>query len=153
MLVDSISCVFASLVGTSTSGAYIESATGIREGARTGLAALTTAALFAASLFFLPLVDPLQRLNYVYGPALIAVGVLMLRQVTHIDFDDLTETIPAFATIAMMVFSYNIGNGLTAGLVLHPLFKLAAGRTKEITPGGVVLALICLAYYVLGLPH
>ena len=153
MTVDAISCMFSALVGTSTSGAYIESATGIREGARTGLAAIVTAALFALSLFLLPLAEPLQQLTFAYGPALIAVGVLMFRQVKRIDFEDLTEAIPAFAAIAMMVFTYNIGNGLTAGLVLHPLFKLAAGRFREITIGGVVLALICLAYFIFGLPH
>ncbi|MFB3893088.1 MAG: NCS2 family permease [Phycisphaerae bacterium] len=153
MIVDAASCMFSAVVGTSTSGAYIESATGIREGARTGLAAIVTGLLFLASLFFLPLLGPLQGLTYVYGPALVAVGVLMLRQVARIDFDDLTEAVPAFATIAMMVFTYNIANGLTAGLVLHPLFKLTAGRFRELTPGGVVLGLVCLAYYIFGLPH
>jgi AGZA family xanthine/uracil permease-like MFS transporter len=151
MLVDAVACVVAGLVGTSTSGAYIESATGIREGARTGLAAITTAALFAASLFFIPLVEPLQQLRFAYAPALIAVGVLMLGSIRNIDFDDLTELVPAFATIVVMVFTYNIGNGLTAGLVLHPVMKLAAGR--KVTAGGVVLALICLSYYLFGLPH
>ena len=137
MLVDALTCMFAGLVGTSTSGAYIESATGIREGARTGLAAVTTAALFAAALFFIPLVKPLQHLRYAYAPALVAVGVLMIGSLARIDFDDLTELVPAFATIAMMVFTYNIANGLTAGLVLYPLLKLAAGRGREVQPGGL----------------
>jgi adenine/guanine/hypoxanthine permease len=153
LMVDAASCMFSALVGTSTSGAYIESATGIREGARTGLAALTTAALFAVSLFFLPLVEPLQHLGYVYGPALIAVGVLMLGQVRRIDFDDLTEVIPAFATITMMVFTYNIGNGLTAGLSVYPIIKLAAGRWSDVSLGNVSLAALCLVYYAWGLPH
>src|SRR6266446_3676442 len=104
MMVDAITCMFSGLVGTSMSGAYIESAAGIREGARTGLAAVTTAALFALSLFFIPLVEPLQNLRFAYGPALIAVGVLMLGSVTKIKFDDLTELVPAFVTIAMMLF-------------------------------------------------
>jgi AGZA family xanthine/uracil permease-like MFS transporter len=121
MLVDALSCIFAGAVGTTTSGAYIESATGIREGARTGLAAVTTALLFAASLFFVPLVEPLQRLRYAYAPALIVVGVLMAGSLRRIDFDDLTEALPALATVAMMVFSYNIANGLTAGLLLYPI--------------------------------
>ncbi len=153
MMVDAAACVFSALVGTSTSGAYIESATGIREGARTGLAAVTTGALFASSLFFIPLIEPLQQLRYAYGPALIAVGVLMMGSVVRIDFADLTELIPAFATIVMMIFTYNIANGLTAGLVLHPVFKLAAGRAREITAGSAVLGLLCLVYYVFGLPH
>ena len=153
MLVDALSCVFAGLVGTSTSGAYIESATGIREGARTGLASVTTAALFAVSLFLIPLFEPLQSLRYAYAPALVAVGLLMLSSIRQIDFDDMTELIPAFATIAMMVFTYNIANGLTAGLALYPLVKAAAGRWREVTPGACVLALLCATYYVFGLPH
>ena len=153
MLVDALTCMFSGLAGTSTSGAYIESATGIREGARTGLAAVTTAALFALSLFFLPLIEPLQQLRYAYGPALVAVGALMTASLARVAFDDLTEAVPAFATIVMMLFTYNIANGLTAGLVLHPLLKLAAGRRREIHPGGVALAGLCALYYVFGLPH
>ena len=153
MMVDAVACVVAGLVGTSTSGAYIESATGIREGARTGIAAITTAALFAASLFFIPLVEPLQQLRFAYAPALIAVGVLMLGSIRNIDFDDLTELVPAFATIVVMVFTYNIGNGLTAGLVLYPVIKVLAGRGRELRAGSIVLALICLSYYLFGLPH
>jgi AGZA family xanthine/uracil permease-like MFS transporter len=153
MLVDAVTCMFAGLAGTTTSGAYIESATGIREGARTGLAAVTVAALFAVALFFLPLIEPLQQLRYAYGPALIAVGALMVSSLAKIDFEDWTETIPAFATVAMMVFTYNIANGLTAGLVLHPLMKLGAGRAREIRGGGAVLAGLCLLYYLFGLPH
>jgi AGZA family xanthine/uracil permease-like MFS transporter len=153
MMVDAATCVFSALVGTSTSGAYIESATGIREGARTGLAAVTTAALFAASLFFIPLVAPLQHLRYAYGPALVAVGVLMLGSIRKIDFDDMTELVPAFATIVIMVFTYNVANGLTAGLVLWPLFKLLTGRFREVKAGSVVLGLLCLVYFIFGLPH
>ena len=153
MLVDALSCIFSSLVGTSTSGAYIESATGIREGARTGLAAVVTALLFTSSLFFIPLIDPLQKLSFAYAPALIAVGVLMIGSVTKIDFEDLTELAPAFATIVMMVFTYNIANGLTAGLVLYPIIKVLAGRASELNGGSIVLGLLCLVYYVFGLPH
>jgi AGZA family xanthine/uracil permease-like MFS transporter len=153
MLVDALTCVFSGLVGTSTSGAYIESATGIGEGARTGLAAVVTAALFLVSLFFVPLFEPLQALRYAYAPALIAVGVLMLGQARAIDFDDLTEAGPAFASLAMMVFTYSIANGLTAGLVLHPALKALTGRAREVRPGGWVLAALCLTYYLFGLPH
>jgi AGZA family xanthine/uracil permease-like MFS transporter len=144
---------FLDTLGTSTSGAFIESATGIREGARTGLAAVTTAVLFLASLFFIPLIQPLQHLRYAYGPALIAVGVLMVGSIRKIDFDDLTEVVPAFVTIVMMIFTYNIANGLTAGLVLYPIFKILAGKWKSLNAGSVVLGLLCLVYYVFGLPH
>jgi len=153
MLVDALSCMFGALIGTSTSGAYIESATGIRDGARTGLAAITVALLFALALFFLPLVEPLQRLRFAYGPALIAVGMIMLGSVTRINFDDLTEVVPAFATIVMMLFTYNIANGLTAGLALYPIIKLASGRFREVNLGGLALGLLCLLYYVSGVVH
>jgi AGZA family xanthine/uracil permease-like MFS transporter len=153
MMVDALSCMFGALVGTSTSGAYIESAAGIREGARTGLAAVTTAALFAVSLFFIPLLEPLQALRYAYAPALVVVGVLMAGAVARIDFEDLTEAVPAVATIAMMAFTYNIANGLTAGLALHPLMKVVAGRRREVTSGSVLLGLVCAVYYAFGLPH
>jgi AGZA family xanthine/uracil permease-like MFS transporter len=153
MMVDAATCMFSAAVGTSTSGAYIESATGIKEGARTGLAAVTTAVLFAASLFFIPLIEPLQHLQYAYGPALIAVGLLMTSSIKNIDFDDLTELVPSFATIVMMVFTYNIANGLTAGLVLYPLLKIVTGRGKELSAGSIVLGLLCLVYYIFGLPH
>jgi AGZA family xanthine/uracil permease-like MFS transporter len=153
MAVDAATCVFAGIVGTTTSGAYIESATGIREGARTGLAAVTTGALFAATLFFVPLLEPLQRLHYAYAPALVAVGLLMTASARHVDFEDLTELVPAFATIVMMVFTYNIGNGLTAGLLLYPVIKIAAGRAREVNRGAWALAAIAAVYFVFGLPH
>jgi adenine/guanine/hypoxanthine permease len=156
MLVDAVACIFSPLVGSSTSGAYIESAAGVREGARTGLAAVVVALLFAVALFFIPLVQPLQKLAYAYGPALIAVGVLMMGSVARIDFEDLTEAVPAFATIVMIVFSYNIANGLTAGLILYPVVKVLAGRWRawqDVNWGSLVLAAACLVYYVFGLPH
>ena len=153
MLVDAVSCMFSGLVGTSTSGAYIESATGMREGARTGLASVVTAALFALSLFFIPLFEPMQSLQYAYAPALLIVGMLMLTAAAKIDFDDLTELVPAFATVIVMVFSFNIANGLTAGLVLYPIMKILAGRWRELRGGMIVLALLCAVYYVFGLPH
>lgn len=153
MVVSAISCLFGALVGTSTSGAYIESAIGIREGARTGLASVVTALLFGASLFAIPLVEPLQGLAYVYAPALVAVGMAMLPAVRGIDFEDPTELAPAVVTIAMMVFSYNVANGLTAGLLLHPLLKAITGRASETSAGGWLLAALCASYFLVGLPH
>jgi AGZA family xanthine/uracil permease-like MFS transporter len=153
MVVDAVSCMFSGLVGTSTTGAYIESATGIRDGARTGLAAVTTGALFLASLFFIPLVEPLQSLRYAYAPALVVVGALMVASARHIEYDDLTELLPAFATIALVAFTYNIANGLTAGLALYPIVKVAAGRTGEVRPGAWLLAGMSFVYFGFGLPH
>lgn len=153
MLVDALACTFSGLVGTSTSGAYIESSTGIREGARTGLASVVTAALFALSLFFIPLLEPMQSLQYAYAPALLVVGMLMLNAAAKIDFDDLTELVPAFTTVIVMVFTFNIANGLTAGLALYPIMKVLAGRARELRPATLVLAGLCGLYYAFGLPH
>jgi AGZA family xanthine/uracil permease-like MFS transporter len=153
MLVDSLACMFSAVVGTSTSGAYIESATGIQQGARTGLAAVVVAVLFGLSLFFLPLAGALQGLPFAYGPALMAVGVLMTAAVVRIDFGDLTEAVPAVVTITAMVFTFNIANGLTAGLVIYPVFKVLCGRVRELSGGSVALGALCLLYFVYGLPH
>ncbi|MGF1581996.1 MAG: NCS2 family permease [Gemmataceae bacterium] len=153
MLVDSIACVFSGFIGTTTSGAYIESGTGIREGARTGLAAVVIGVMFGISLFFIPCIQPIQGMAFAYGPALMTVGVLMIGEVRKIDFDDFTEKVPALVTITMMVFTYNIANGLTAGLALYPLFKVVTGRWKELKVGSIVLGVACLLYYVVGQAH
>ena len=79
--------------------------------------------------------------------------MIMLGSVTRINFDDLTEVVPAFATIVMMLFTYNIANGLTAGLALYPIIKLASGRFREVNLGGLALGLLCLLYYVSGVVH
>nr|MBP7578867.1 NCS2 family permease [Candidatus Obscuribacter sp.] len=153
MIVDAVTCMFSAVVGSSTSGAFIESAAGVREGARTGLATVVVALLFALSMFVIPLLEPLQHLKYAYGPALICVGLLMVGSVRQIDVEDATEAFPAFTTIAMMAFTYSIANGLTAGLVLYALMKILTGRVKELKPGGIILAILCLVYFVFGLPH
>lgn len=101
----------------------------------------------------MPLAGALQGLQFAYGPALILVGILMIRSIVHIDFEDLTELVPAFLTIAMMVFTYNIANGLTAGLAVYPLLKLAGGRARQLHPGMMILGLVCLLYYISGMVH
>jgi adenine/guanine/hypoxanthine permease len=153
MIVDASSCIFSALIGSSTSGAFIESAAGIREGARTGLASVVTAAFFLLCLFIIPALSPLQHLKYAYGPALICVGVLMLGSLKKIDTADFTEAFPAFTTIAMMIFTYSIANGLTAGLVLYAAIKVLTGRGSEVKSGSWLLAAACLTYFVFGLPH
>lgn len=153
MLVDAMSCIFSALVGSSTSGAYIESAAGIKEGARTGLCAVVIGVLFLVALFFIPLFEPLQKLNFAYAPALMSVGLMMVPAITRIDLEDLSEAVPAFFTIIITIFTYNIANGVTAGLLLYPVMKLFCGKAKEIHPGALVLAGMCLIYYIFGLPH
>ena len=146
MLADAVATMFAGLIGTTTSGAYVESAAGVHVGGRTGLTAVIVAILFALSLFFEPLVAAIPATAY--APALVLVGAMMIESVVKIDFNDYTEVIPAFAVIALMSFTYNIGVGITAGLVLYPLFKLAAGRAREVHAGLWMLCALSLLFYV-----
>jgi AGZA family xanthine/uracil permease-like MFS transporter len=146
MLVDALSTMFAPIVGTTTSGAFIESATGVEAGGRTGLTAVVTAICFVIALFFSPFVAAIP--SQAYGPALVIVGLLMLEPITQINFRDFTELIPAFAVVALMSFTYNVGIGITAGFVLYPFCKLAAGRWREIKPGLWVLAGLSLLFFV-----
>jgi AGZA family xanthine/uracil permease-like MFS transporter len=146
MLADALATTFAPLVGTTTSGAYIESATGVEAGGRTGLTAIVTAACFALALFFSPFVSTIPA--QAFGPALIIVGLLMLEPITRVDFKDYSELIPAFAVIGLMSFTYNIGIGITAGFVLYPLFKLFAGRAREVKSGLWVLAALSLLFFI-----
>ena len=145
MLCDAVTTTIAPLLGTSTSGAYIESATGLQAGGRTGLTAVVTALLFLSALFFAPafaVVPP-----YAYGPALIVVGLLMVAPVTQLNFDALDEIIPAFTVIVLMSFTYNIGIGMTAGFVVHPLLKLLSGRARDVKAGSWVLAALSLLFF------
>jgi len=146
MLCDAAATIFAALAGTTTSGAFIESAAGIHVGGRTGLTAVVVAILFLGSLFFAPLVTAIPP--EAYGPALIVVGSMMVAPITKIDFDDPTELLPAFAVIALMSFTYNIGIGITAGLVLYPLLKVVAGRAREVRPGLWVLAALSALFFI-----
>lgn len=146
MIADALATSFAALVGTTTSGAYIESATGVEAGGRTGFTAVITALCFAVTLFFSPFVTAIPP--QAYGPALIVVGLLMLGPITRIQFGDLTELIPAFAVVALMSFTYNIGVGITAGFVLYPFCKVVAQRHREVKPGLWVLAALSLLFFV-----
>lgn len=107
---------------------------------------MVTAACFALALFFSPFASAIPQ--QAYGPALIMVGSFMLAPVARLRFDDMTEIVPAFVVIALMIFTYNIGVGITAGFVLYPLCKLISGRVREVKPGLWVLALLSLAFFI-----
>lgn len=146
MLADAVATMVAPLLGTSTTGAYIESAAGIEEGGRTGFSALVVAAMFALSLFFAPLFTIVPP--HAYGIALIVIGSFMIQPITHIDFDDLTELIPSFLTIVLMIFTYNIGVGMTSGMITYVLLKVGTGRAGEVKAGMWVLALLSVSLFV-----
>jgi len=146
MMADALATTGAALLGTTTTGAFIESATGIESGARTGFSSLVTAFMFALCLFLTPIFVMIPP--FAYGAALIVVGFMMLASARQLRFDDYTELFPAVATIALMAFTYNIGFGMAAGFVLYPLFKLLSGRSKETTVGLWVLFVISLLLFV-----
>jgi AGZA family xanthine/uracil permease-like MFS transporter len=146
MLVDAIATCIAPVVGTSTSGAFLESATGIEAGGRTGFTALVTGTCFLLTLFLAPFVASIPA--QAYGPALIIVGLFMLAPVTHIDFTDYTESIPAFAVVSLMAFTFNIAIGICAGFVLYPLCKLVSGKTADLKPGLWILTALSLLFFI-----
>ena len=133
-------------VGTSTAGAYIESAAGIEEGAKSGFASVVTAVLMLSALFFAPVFSIIPP--FAYGPALIIVGMMMISPVININFEDMSELIPSFITITLMCFTYNLGIGMTAGFVCYPIVKLFAGRVREVNAGMWVLFAFSLAFFI-----
>jgi AGZA family xanthine/uracil permease-like MFS transporter len=146
MLSDAVATTIAALLGTTTTGAYIESATGIAAGGRTGLSAIVTAILFGLALFLAPVLTIIPA--HAYGPSLIIVGVLMMSAVGNLRWDDLSEAIPAFAVITLMCFTYNIGIGMTAGFIVYPLFKIFCGEAGKVKPGLWALMILSLLFYV-----
>ena len=140
LLVDSVAAAAGGAAGISSNTSYIESASGVGEGARTGLASIVTGICFLLTTFLAPLVAiiPYEAAT----PALIIVGFLMMSQIKNIDWDDLGIAIPAFLTIILMPFTYNISVGIGAGFITHVLIRVFQGRAKEVHP---------LLYFVTGL--
>ena len=145
-LADSLATVFAAIAGTTTTGAYIESATGIKEGGRTGLTAVVVALLFMLGLFFYPLFSAIPAAAT--APALIIVGFQMMTSIKKIDMNDMTEMVPAMAVIILMSFTYNLGIGLCAGFVLFPLFKMVSGKGSEVKPIAWGLFVLCSLFFI-----
>lgn len=151
LLTDAGSTVGGALLGTSTVTCYIESAAGITEGGRTGLTAVCTGIFMLLALFFEPLVKIIgggYPINPIIAPALIVVGGLMLRSVNQIDWEDITESIPAFLTMLMMPLSFSITDGIGFGVISLAFLKLVTGRRKEIHPIIYYFALFFVACYI-----
>jgi AGZA family xanthine/uracil permease-like MFS transporter len=149
LLADAIATIAGSIFGTSTVVTYIESATGVSEGGRTGLTAVTVAGLFVLAMFFAPVAGAIPPIAT--APALIIVGALMIGAVTSIKWGDMTEAVPAFLTMLAMPLTFSIANGLALGFIFYPLLKVLTGRWKEASPLVYVLAgLFVLRYAYLG---
>ncbi len=146
MLVDALSTIAASIFGTTTAGVYIESAAGIEQGGKTGFTAIVVAALFAFALFFSPILTIVPP--YAYGPALVVVGMFMMQSVTKFNFTDYSELLPAFLTIVLMIFTFNIGVGITAGFIAYVILKIVTGKAREVRAGMWILALFSFTFYL-----
>lgn len=147
LVVDSVAAAAGGAASVSSNTSYIESASGVGEGARTGIASIVTGALFLIAMFFSPLVTiiPYEAAT----PALVVVGFLMMTQIRHIDFTDYAIGIPAFLTIAIMPFTYSITNGIGAGFVSWLVIKIFTGKAREVSWLMWVISIAYIVYFAI----
>ena len=140
LLADSTAIVAGSMLGTSSTTAYVESASGVQAGGRTGLTALTVAVLFLAALFLAPLAGSVP--GYATAPALLYVACLMVRELIDVEWEDLTDAAPAALTALAMPFTYSIANGLAFGFISYVILKAFTGRWRDIHPATLLVAVL-----------
>lgn len=146
LLADAVATSAGAVLGTSTTTTFVESSAGVSEGARTGLASVVTAFLFLLSIFLSPIFIAIP--SFATAPALIYVGFLMLSSVLEIDFEDLTESIPAYLCLIAMPLCYSISEGIAIGVISYVVINLLTGKAKKITPLMFILAvLFALKYF------
>jgi AGZA family xanthine/uracil permease-like MFS transporter len=143
---DSVAILGGSVLGTSSTTAYIESLAGIQAGGRTGLTALTIGILFLAALFFSPLITIVPM--YATAPALVYVAALMLSELSHVKWDKLTEAVPAALTVFAMPFTFSIANGLAFGFISYTTLKLLTGQWRDVHPAAWVIAILFTARFI-----
>ena len=148
LLSDSVGTAVGALLGTSTTTTFVESASGVAEGGRTGLTAVVAAILFALSLFLSPIFLAIP--SFATAPALIVVGFLMLTSILKVNFEDYTEAIPAYVAVIAMPFMYSISEGIAMGIISYVVINLVTGKAKEknITPLMYVLAVLFVCKYI-----
>jgi adenine/guanine/hypoxanthine permease len=146
LMADSVGTIVGASLGTSTVTSYIESASGVEVGGRTGLTAVTTAVLFILSIFFAPLLAVVNAT--VTAPALIVVGILMAQQLGGIDWEDFVSASSGFMAVIVMILSYSISDGIAVGFITYVVASVAAKRTKEINPIVWILLPIFILHYV-----
>jgi AGZA family xanthine/uracil permease-like MFS transporter len=156
LLADAMGTICGTLLGTSTVTSYIESSTGVASGARTGFANVITGLLFLIALLFFPLVQMIgggiqldgSTLYPITAPALIIVGTLMMSGVTKINWDDISEAIPAFLTIVIMPYAYSITEGIAVGFIFFTLLKLLTGKIKQVHPILIIFTVLFILRYI-----
>ncbi|SHF01218.1 NCS2 family permease [Clostridium fallax] len=147
LLADAVGTTIGACLGTSTVSTFVESASGVAEGGRTGLTAVTTAIMFFLALFFSPIFASITPA--VTASALVLVGLFMIEPIKEIDLSDFTESLPAFLTIIMMPFAYSISDGIAFGVVTYILLKVLTGRYKEINWTTIIVGLVfCLKFFI-----
>jgi len=144
LAIDAGASMLGAALGTSTITSYIESAAGIEEGGRTGLTSLVTGVCFLVALLFVPIVGIVPK--YATAPALVMVGLFMMKEIRRIDFDNLGEALPAFIIIVMTALSYSISTGLAFGFMSFVLIKTVSGNVKEVKPTMWVIAILSLVF-------
>ncbi|MGR7921830.1 NCS2 family permease [Zobellella denitrificans] len=149
LLADSTASITGSMLGTSTTTSYVESAAGVAVGGRSGLTAVVTGLMFILALLFSPLAGMVPA--YATAGALVYVAVLMMAQLSHLHWDDVTEAVPAVVVVAMMPFTFSIAHGIALGFISYVGVKLLAGRAAEISPTVWVLALLFVVKFAVGL--
>jgi adenine/guanine/hypoxanthine permease len=148
MVSDAVGTVAGAALGTSTVTSFIESASGVEQGGRTGLTGIVVALLFLVALFFSPIIAMIGSYPPITAPALFVVGAMMLQNVAKIDWNDATESIPAFLTLIGIPLSYSIADGLALGFISYPLVKFFSGRGRELNWLTYMLAAALLAYFI-----
>ena len=146
-MADSIATTAGALLGTSTTTTYVESAAGVAQGGRSGLTALVVGGCFVIAMFFSPLF--LSIPSAATAPALIIVGLLMAEQIKNVDFDDFSESIPAFVCMLMMPLTYSISNGILIGMITYVLMNMICGKLKKLSPAMYILAILFILKYIL----
>lgn len=144
---DAVATMMGALLGTSTTTAYIESAAGIEQGGRSGLTSVVTGILFLLALVFVPIVQIVPR--YAAAPALIMVGLFMMKEVRRIDFTNLEEAFPAFIIIVMIALSYSISTGLAFGFISFAMMKVLSGKARDVKPAMWIIAIFSLLFLTL----
>jgi xanthine/uracil permease len=147
LLADAIATTAGAMLGTTTVTTFVESASGVSEGGRTGLTAMTTAVLFAVSLLLSPIFLAIPA--FATAPALILVGFYMFSNVVHIDFSDMTEAIPCYICIVAMPLFYSISEGISMGIISYVIINACTGKAKKVTPLMYVLSILFILKYAL----
>ena len=146
-MADSIATTFGAMLGTSTTTTYVESAAGVAQGGRSGLTALVVGCCFVIAMFFSPLF--LSIPSAATAPALIIVGLLMAEQIKNVNFDNFSESIPAFVCMIMMPLTYSISNGILIGMITYVLMNMICGKFKKLSPAMYILAALFILKYIL----